>query len=79
MTYVQAYTSSKENIMNLVGNKWDEILKEEYQKEYFKKIVIYINKEYKERPIFPPKSHILRALSRTICLSSSSSRPRESR
>ena len=51
--------------MNLVGNKWDEILKEEYQKEYFKKIVLYINKAYKERPIFPPKSHILRALSLT--------------
>ena len=51
--------------MNLVGNKWDEILKEEYQKEYFKKIVLYINAAYKERQIFPPKSHILRALSLT--------------
>ena len=51
--------------MNLVGNKWDEILKEEYQKDYFKKIVLYINQAYKERPIFPPKSHILRALSLT--------------
>lgn len=51
--------------MNLIGNKWDEILKEEYQKEYFKKIVTYINKAYKERQIFPPKSYILRALSLT--------------
>lgn len=51
--------------MNLVGNKWDEILKEEYQKDYFKKIVLYINRAYKESPIFPPKSHILRALSLT--------------
>jgi len=51
--------------MNLVGNKWDEILKEEYKKEYFKKIVLYINAAYKERQIFPPKSHILRALSLT--------------
>jgi len=51
--------------MNLVGNKWDEILNEEYQKEYFKKIVLYINKAYKERPIFPPKNYILRALSLT--------------
>lgn len=48
--------------MNLVGNKWDEILKDEYEKDYFKKIVLYINKSYKEREIFPPKSHILRAL-----------------
>ena len=51
--------------MNLVGNKWDEILKDEYQKEYFKKIVLYINKAYKEREIFPPKNYILRALSLT--------------
>ena len=51
--------------MNLVGNKWDDILRDEYQKDYFKKIVLYINKAYKERPIFPPKSYILRALSLT--------------
>ena len=51
--------------MNLIGNKWDEILDEEYHKDYFKKIVLYINKAYKERPIYPPKSYILRALSLT--------------
>lgn len=51
--------------MELVGNKWDKILEEEYQKEYFKKIVLYINKAYKERAIFPPKNYILRALSLT--------------
>jgi len=51
--------------MNLVGNKWDDILRDEYQKDYFKKIVLYINKAYKERLIFPPKNHILRALSLT--------------
>ena len=51
--------------MQLVGNKWDEILEEEYHKDYFKKIVLYINKAYKERPIYPPKSYILRALSLT--------------
>lgn len=51
--------------MQLVGNKWDEILEEEYQKDYFKKIVLYINKAYKDRPIFPPKNYILRALSLT--------------
>lgn len=52
-------------MMQLIGNKWDEVLAEEYQKEYFKKIILYINKAYKERPIFPPKNYILRALSLT--------------
>jgi len=51
--------------MQLVGNKWDKILEEEYHKEYFVNIVKYINKAYKERPIFPPKNYILRALSLT--------------
>ena len=51
--------------MQLVGNKWDEILEEEYQKDYFKKIELYINNAYKERPIFPPKNYIFRALSLT--------------
>ena len=51
--------------MQLIGNSWDSILNEEYQKDYFKKIVLYINKAYKERPIFPPKNYILRALSLT--------------
>lgn len=52
-------------MIQLIGNKWDEVLAEEYQKEYFKKIILYINKAYKERPIFPPKNYILRALSLT--------------
>lgn len=48
--------------MQLVGNSWDQILDEEFHKDYFKKIVLYINKAYKEREIYPPKNYILRAL-----------------
>ena len=51
--------------MELVGNSWDEILDNEYHQEYFKKVVQFINKEYKEKTIFPPKSLILRALNLT--------------
>lgn len=51
--------------MNLVGNSWDSILDSEYNKDYFKKIVMFINKAYKEREIYPPKQYILRALSLT--------------
>ena len=51
--------------MKLVGNTWDEILDEEYRKDYFKRLVLYINKIYKEKVIFPPKSKILRALELT--------------
>ena len=48
--------------MQLVGNSWDQILEDEYHKDYFKKIVLYINKAYKEREIYTPKNYILRAL-----------------
>lgn len=51
--------------MELVGNSWDKVLDEEYHQEYFKNIVKFINKEYKERVVFPPKSRILRALNLT--------------
>ena len=52
-------------MIKLVNNEWDNILQEEYHKEYFKKIVAFINKEYKIKTIFPPKSRILRALKLT--------------
>lgn len=51
--------------MRLTGNNWDNILNEEYNQEYFKKIVKFINKEYNEKTIFPPKNCILRALNLT--------------
>ena len=52
-------------MIKLIGNNWDNILQEEYKKEYFKNIVNFINKEYKEKSIFPPKSKILKALELT--------------
>lgn len=51
--------------MNLVGNNWDNILDYEYHQKYFCDIVKIINKVYKEKVIYPPKSRILRALSLT--------------
>lgn len=51
--------------MKLVGNIWDLILEEEYKKDYFKRLILFINKVYKEKVIFPPKNKILRALELT--------------
>ena len=49
----------------MIGNSWDEVLKDEYKKDYFKNIAMFINKEYREKTIFPPKSDILRAFKLT--------------
>lgn len=50
---------------NMIDNYWDTILKDEYQKDYFKNIVDFVNKIYKEKTIFPPKTRILSALNFT--------------
>lgn len=49
----------------MIGNNWDIILKDEYNKEYFRKLVVFINHIYKEKEVYPPKKNILRALSLT--------------
>lgn len=49
----------------MTNNYWDAVLKEEYEKNYFKNIVMFINKEYKEKIVYPPKRDILRALKLT--------------
>ena len=49
----------------MVGNNWDIILKEEYNKDYYKNMVKYLNKEYNEKEIFPLKSNIFKAFSLT--------------
>jgi uracil-DNA glycosylase len=52
-------------MITMTNNKWDEVLATEYNQDYFKKIVDFVNKSYKEKKIFPPKNYILRALSLT--------------
>lgn len=49
----------------MTNNYWDVVLKEEYEKNYFKNIAMFINKEYKEKIVYPPKIDILRALKLT--------------
>ena len=45
----------------MIGNHWDILLKEEYQKDYFKKLLEYIKKEYKEKTIYPKQNEVFNA------------------
>ena len=45
----------------MIGNKWDQILKDEYQEEYFKNLIDFIKKEYKEKTIYPPSNDVFNA------------------
>lgn len=52
-------------MIKMTNNTWDIVLQEEYKKPYFKQIVDFINKTYKEKNIYPPKNKILEALKLT--------------
>ena len=45
----------------MIGNAWDEILKEEFEKEYFKSLIKFVEEEYKNKTIFPPQNEIFNA------------------
>ena len=48
-----------------VNNNWDIILKDEYEKEYFKNLLNYINEEYNNKTVYPLKENIFKALEYT--------------
>ncbi len=45
----------------MIGNKWDVLLSEEYNKDYFKSLIDFIKKEYKEKKIYPPQNEVFNA------------------
>ena len=45
----------------MIGNDWDLILEEEFEKEYFKEIMVFVEEEYKTKTIYPPKKEIFNA------------------
>lgn len=45
----------------MIGNEWDNILQEEYQKEYFVNLIEFVKKEYKEKIIYPKQTEIFNA------------------
>lgn len=49
----------------MINNKWDEVLKDELKKDYFKKLGVFIKNEYSEKTIFPPYKDIFKALKLT--------------
>lgn len=48
--------------MMVINDNWDKILDEEYKKDYFKKLVMFIKNEYKQKTIYPKASDMFNAL-----------------
>ena len=45
-----------------IGNKWDEILKDEFEKDYYKKIREFLKSEYSNYTVYPKMENIFSAL-----------------
>nr|WP_321412088.1 uracil-DNA glycosylase [uncultured Carboxylicivirga sp.] len=44
-----------------IESSWKELLKDEFEKEYFKQLTDFVRNEYKSQTIFPPASKIFNA------------------
>ena len=47
--------------MRFFGNSWDNVLDEEFQKEYFTELLARVDEEYQTRKIYPPREKIFSA------------------
>lgn len=45
----------------MIGNDWDEILKDEFKKDYFIKLMNNVRSEYNKKTIYPRKDQVFRA------------------
>ena len=45
----------------MIGNEWDKLLEEEFQKDYFKKLEEFVINEYKNKTIYPKINEIYNA------------------
>ncbi len=45
-----------------IGNDWDDILKDEFKKEYYLRLREFLKKEYSTRTVYPPMNDIFNAL-----------------
>ena len=45
----------------MIGNNWDTILKEEFEKEYFKELMKFVSQEYKNKTIYPKQNDVFNA------------------
>ena len=45
----------------MIGNKWDEVLKDEFKKEYFTNLMDFVKNEYKSKTIYPKQNEVFNA------------------
>ena len=48
----------------IIGNEWDEILKEEYEKPYFTALMKAVDEEYATKTVYPPRAQVYSAMAK---------------
>ena len=48
-----------------INNDWDDLLKEEFSKDYFTQLETFLKEEYATQTIYPPKEDLFNALAYT--------------
>ena len=51
--------------MFMIGNTWDSVLSEEFEKDYFLRIKSFIDEEYQTKTVYPPYEEIFNAFKLT--------------
>lgn len=49
----------------MIGNEWDSALKDEFEKDYFKEMMDFVDGEYQTKTIYPPYDDIFNAFKLT--------------
>lgn len=49
----------------MIGNMWDQILNEEFDKPYFKELIEFVKQEYQTKTIYPKQTEIFQAFRNT--------------
>ena len=45
----------------MIGNNWDQLLKEEYEKPYFQDLMKFVKEEFKNKTIYPKQNEVFNA------------------
>lgn len=69
MTGCAKIKKKEEIIMVNIGNDWDEILKDEFKKDYYLSLREFLKAEYFSKTAYPPMTDIFNALVYTPCSS----------
>ncbi len=49
-------------MISTIGNDWDAILRDEFEKEYYKNLMQFLDEEYEKETVYPAKENVFNAL-----------------